>query len=561
MPPLFSREVDLPTISTTRIKHQTRTSPCEPACPAGNPIQKIQGLLKEDHFEEALEYLRTRNPFPGITGRICNHPCESNCNRRLYDEPINIRGLERAAVEFANMTKVRRPVRMNRSGKTIAVIGGGPAGLSFAYFSSLFGHEVTVFEAGPILGGMPRLSVPEYRLPKSSVDMEIGLILEMGVKARTNTRVGRDITLKELQNSFDTVLISIGAWKERRPTVPGGHNAISGVDFLRQVNLGQIQNAELRTIIIGGGGVAFDCAFTAKRLGAEEVHIICLEKAGFMCAPPDDLLQAEEEGVVIHNSCMISALLEQNGSVAGIEFFDVADFHFNENGDAVIVPVSAEKHVLQGEMVVFAVGIKPDLSFLEGSGVLLKTDGTIKVDPETRTTTVAGVFAAGDVVSGPSIVAQAIGQGRETAIAVDQFLSKSKTANQLITLGENHELQIKEAPVYGPAHVVGFEEMSNLEFYDKSARSNTTISSSISFSERNEGIPKTEALKEAGRCFHCGHCYSCGICVEDCPGLILSMTDQGPEVTYPEECWHCGNCRISCPNSAISYDFPLYMLV
>ena len=194
MPPLFSREIEKPLISTVSLKYQMRTSPCESACPAGNPIQKVHSLIKENRYEEALAFLRARNPFPGTTGRICTHPCERECNRREWDEAINIRGLERAAADRADGTRVKKPARMARSGKRIAVIGGGPAGLTFAYFSTLLGHEVTVFEAGPTLGGIPRLCVPEYRLPKDILDMEIGLVLETGVKARTNTRIGREIS-------------------------------------------------------------------------------------------------------------------------------------------------------------------------------------------------------------------------------------------------------------------------------------------------------------------------------------------------------------------------------
>jgi NADPH-dependent glutamate synthase beta subunit-like oxidoreductase/NAD-dependent dihydropyrimidine dehydrogenase PreA subunit len=549
-------------VTTKGFEYQRRTSPCEKACPAGNPIQKVHGLMKENRFEEALEYLRARNPFPGTTGRICTHRCENDCNRAQYDESVSIRGLERAAADFANMAKVRRPARMERSGKKIAVIGGGPAGLTFAYFTSLFGHGVTIFEAGPVLGGMPRLSIPDYRLPKSSLDMEIGLILEAGVKAATNTRIGRDISIKELQNSFDAVLIATGTWKERKLGVPGADKAVNGVEFLRQVNLGQMRTVGRRTIIVGGGGVAFDCAFTAKRLGAEEVHIVCLERSDSMCAPLDDIVQAEQEGIVTHNSCMVSDLLEKDRTVVrGIRFFEVAKFSFNAKGEAIILPATQEKQVLEGEMVIVAAGMRPDLDFLSDSGILLNPDGTIKVDPETRVTTVDGVFAAGDAVCGPSIVAQAIGQGRETAIAVNRFLTKTKTVNELIVIEEGSGLRIKDVSDYGPTHVVSFEEMLNVAYYEKSARSKTVTSISLSFSERDEGLSENEILQESGRCFHCGHCNKCGTCVEDCPGLILTMTEKVPEVTYPDECWHCGNCRISCPNAAISFDFPITMLV
>ena len=560
MPPLFSREINQPIVSSEGFGHQTRTSPCETACPAGNPIQKVQGLIKEKKFEEALEYLRARNPFPGTTGRICTHPCETDCNRQHYEEAINIKGLERAAADFADMTKVRRPIRMEKSGKKVAVIGGGPAGLSFAYFSSLFGHDVTVFEAGPVLGGMPRLAVPEYRLPKGSLDMEIGMVLETGVKARTNTRVGKDMTLKELRNSFDAILISTGTWKERRLDVPGAEQALKGVEFLRQVNLGLVRAAGRRTIIVGGGGVAFDCAFTAKRLGAEEVHVVCLEESGSMCAPPDDLIQAGEEGILIHNSGMVSRVLEKGGEVTGIEFFDVARFCFSGSGEAQIEPTSGGKRVIEGEMVIFAAGVLPDLDFMKGSGIELNPDGTIKIDPVTWATSADGVFAAGDAVSGPSIVAQAIGHGREAAIALNRFLRR-QPQNEVIVIGEDSAFRSVEAARSGRPHVVRFEEMFNSEYYEKGPRREAAVLPSLSFFERSQCLPAPEASKEAERCFHCGHCHKCGTCVEDCPGLILTMTERGPEVAYPEECWHCGNCRISCPNAAVSYEFPLYMLV
>ena len=343
MPPIFSREIQRPLISSACLKFRTRTSPCETACPAGNPIQKVQGLVKENRYEEALEFMRARNPFPGTTGRICTHPCETECNRREWDEAMNIRGLERAVADMADRTRVRKPLRMERSGRKIAVIGGGPAGLTFAYFSSLLGHEVTIFEAGPALGGMPRLSVPVYRLPKDILDMEIGLVLETGVKARTNTRVGKEISFAEIRASFDAVLISTGTWQERELDVPNADRAVKGVEFLRQVILGLITEVGRKVIIMGGGGVAFDCAFTARRLGAGEVHIVCLEGTDCMAAPPDDLARAREEGITIHNSAMVSRVLEKNGHVTGMEFFEISEFSFDESGEARIGPAGVRR--------------------------------------------------------------------------------------------------------------------------------------------------------------------------------------------------------------------------
>lgn len=560
MPPLFSREIERPLISSGPMKEQTRTSPCESACPAGNPIQKVQGLVKEGKFEEALEYLRARNPFPGTTGRICTHPCETDCNRRKWDEAINIRGLERAAADTADGTRVRKPLRMNRSGRKVAVVGGGPAGLTFAYFSSLLGHEVTIFEAGPTLGGIPRLCVPEYRLSKDVLDREIGLVLETGVKARTNTRIGREISFAELRSSHDAVLIATGTWRERKPDLPHADKAILGVEFLRHVNLGFVREVGRRLVILGGGGVAFDCAFTARRLGAREIHILCLEGAGCMVAPADDLSQAGEEGIILHNGCMASRLLEEGGKVTGVEYREIAGFCFDETGRVCAEEAGGDNRVLAADQVILAAGVKPDLDFLAGQGIALNPNGTVKVDAVTRATSLDRVFAAGDAATGPSIVASAVGQGREAALAVHRFLMGGTEARETLAIGEDLQIRVEAAARQGAPQMVRFEEMFNPEYYEKRPRQEGPRSAQISFAERNAGLDGPAAA-EAERCFHCGHCHKCGKCVEDCPGLILVMAERGPEVRYADECWHCGNCRTSCPDSAVSYVFPLYTLV
>jgi NADPH-dependent glutamate synthase beta subunit-like oxidoreductase/NAD-dependent dihydropyrimidine dehydrogenase PreA subunit len=560
MPPVFSREIQRPFISLGCLTFQTRTSPCEAACPAGNPIQKVQGLVKDKKYGEALEFLRARNPFPGTTGRICTHPCETECNRREWDEPINIRGIERAVADMADRTRVQKPSRMERSGKRIAVIGGGPAGLTFAYFSSLFGHDVTIYESGPVLGGIPRLCVPDYRLPKDILDLEIGLVLETGVKARTNTRVGKNISFREIRTSFDAVLLATGTWKEREINVPQADKVIKGVEFLRQVMLGLIRDVGRKVIIMGGGGVAFDCAFTARRLGAEEVHMVCLEGADCMVAPSDDLVQAREEGITIHNRAMVSRVLEKDGRAKGMEFFEISGFSFNEAGEARIEPAGGERRTLFADTIIFAVGMKTDLDFLEDPGIRLNPDGTLKIDPATRATSADGVFAAGDSVTGPSSVANAIGQGREAALAVHRFLTGSLKLHEALVIAEEGRIRTEPVAREEQAHVVRFNEIVTPEYYKKAQRKQGNILTEISFAERNAGLDGSAAA-EAERCFHCGHCHKCGKCVEDCPGLILEMGERGPEVRYTDECWHCGNCRISCPDAAISYEFPLYTLV
>lgn len=560
MPPVFSREIVRPLISRTCPGFQTRTSPCESVCPAGNPIQKVQELVKDQRCEEALEFLRARNPFPGVTGRICTRPCEKECNRREWDEPLNIRGIERAAADGADGTRVRKPERRERTGKRVTVVGGGPAGLTFAYFASLLGHEATVFEAGPALGGIPRLCVPDYRLPKDVLDLEIGLVLEAGVKARTNLRIGKDIPFAELRASFDAILIASGAWRERTLPVPNAGLALRGVEFLRQVMLGFAPAVGRKVVILGGGGVAFDCAFTARRLGAEEVYVVCLEKADCMVAPADDLAQAKIEGIHIHNACMVLRILERDGKAAGVKYQEIEGFCFDERGEAKIGDACGLPAVLSADNVIFAIGNQPDLSYLDGSGIALNPNGTVKVDPDTRRTSLPGVFAAGDAVTGPSIAASAVGQGREAVLAVDRYLCGKDAVGEVLSIAEGGRIVSEPLTETAEPHVVRFAEMFNPEYYPKAPRLEGTVSSTLSFTERNAGLGK-QAAEEASRCMHCGHCHKCGKCVEDCPGLILVMEDVGPVVRYADECWHCGNCRTSCPDSAVSYLFPLYTLV
>jgi formate dehydrogenase (NADP+) beta subunit len=280
-----------------------------------------------------------------------------------------------------------------------------------------------------------------------------------------------------------------------------------------------------------------------------------------MCAPPDDLARARQEGIVIHNSSMASQVLTRDGKATGLAYFGVDRFSFDEAGEAHIAPAGGESWSIEADTVIFAAGVQPELDFLEATGVLLNPDGTIKIDPDTMATSVEGVFAAGDAAVGPSIMARAVGQGREAALAVHRYLTGRPKENEAGVIAEDGGITFEAIRRTGKPHVATFHEIWNAEYYEKASRQESAVSERICFEERQKGLDQAKALLEAARCFHCGHCQKCGKCVEDCPGLILEMKDKGPEVVYPEECWHCGNCRISCPDSAISYEFPLYTLV
>jgi NADPH-dependent glutamate synthase beta subunit-like oxidoreductase/NAD-dependent dihydropyrimidine dehydrogenase PreA subunit len=569
MPPKFSRELVRPVIYAYYMDYQPRTSPCETYCPAGNPIQKVNALLNEKRFEEALEYIRAKNPFPGICGRVCPHPCERECNRNKYDEGISIRALERAAFDYSDMARFRRPLKMQLRDKKVAIIGAGPAGMTCAYFLALFGYEVTIYEASSSLGGMTRLCVPDYRLSKDVVDREVGQILELGIHAQINTMVGRDISFAEIKKQHDACLLAVGTWKAKKIDVPGAALAISGLSFLKQVNSGFRHDIGDKVVIVGGGGVAFDCAFTARRLGASEIHVVCLEDKDRMVAHVDDILQGEDEGIIVHNSNMISAVVSEKGKVIAIEHYDVARFCFDNDGSLDVSPYSPKKHVLPADTVIFAAGETPDFSLLEKyPGFRFNKNGTLQVDDNVMTS-VRGVFAAGDAVTGASSIAGAIGSGRHAAIAIDNYLNKN--IGKVSSISLDHECNIiiekRERSKNGNKlpHMVTYDELMNLDYFEKKDRTKLKSieyhKSPHDFVEINKGYNIVEASIEAGRCFHCGHCFKCGMCVDDCPGNVLDMSSDGPLIAYPEECWHCGSCRMSCPCGAVLYQFPLYMLI
>jgi len=251
--------------------YKDRMSYCEIDCPAVHAIRKTISLVQDNSFEEALENVKSENPFPGVCGRVCFHPCEARCNRNEYDEGITINALERAVFDYADASKVKKPVKKGRTGKKVAIIGSGPAGMTCAYFLSILGHEVTVFEALPVLGGIPRVAIPDYRLPKNVIDKEIEQIVEMGIDVRTNTEVGRDIPFEDIMADYDACFTGIGAHRSARLDIPGedSQGVIPGLDFLRAVAFGKEISLGTKTVVIGGGNTAIDAASTAGRFGAQ----------------------------------------------------------------------------------------------------------------------------------------------------------------------------------------------------------------------------------------------------------------------------------------------------
>jgi NADPH-dependent glutamate synthase beta subunit-like oxidoreductase len=343
------------------------------------------------------------------------------CRRGEVTEAIAIRELKRFAVENDQDRLWERNARGEPStGKRVAIIGSGPAGLTAAYYLAKQGHDVTVFEALPVTGGMMRVGILEYRLPRDVLEMEIQEIVGAGVEIRTNTRVtSLDAFFEE---GYNAILVAVGAHVGQKLPIPGADldGVLIGLNFLRDVNLGKEVKVGGKVVVLGGGNVAFDCARLVRRLGADEVRIVCLEDKTEMSAACDEIKQGEEEGILVYPSRTCTRVLSENGRITGVECLDVASFAFDEDGKANIDPVEGSEQVLPADAVIFAIGQLPEIS--DQFALALDGSGHISVDTYSFDTSRAGVFAAGDAVMGTSSVIEAIASGRKGAVAVDQYL-------------------------------------------------------------------------------------------------------------------------------------------
>jgi len=470
--------------------------PCKYACPAGIDVPSYVNLISQGRYSEAVVVVREKAPFPSVLGHACARPCEKVCRSREVNEPIAICALKRFAVDnlTEQPTDVKKPV--SSTGKRVAVIGSGPAGLTASYYLARLGHSVTVFESMPKLGGMMRYGVQEYRLPETVLEKDLKRILGVGLDVKVCTRVGEGLSLGKLrEEGYDAVLIAAGLQKSRVLNLEGSTSpdVLGGLDFLRDVRLGREVKVKERVLVFGGGNVAMDVALTALRLGAKQVQVACLEKPEEMPAFPWEIRQAVEEGVGIHNSLGVKRVLVEKGDkVKGIELvrcisvFD-KEGRFNPSFD------ESTTETIEAEMIVFAIGQASELSGLNGDGagsLKLTRMGTVEVDDSSLETSVKGVFACGDVVKGPASIVDAVALGRKAASAIDRYLGGSGNVEEKLV-----ELE-KPNPWLGREE--GFAsrrrpEMPSLPV-EKRLRS---------FAEVETGLEEDKAIAEAKRCLRC----------------------------------------------------------
>lgn len=595
--------------------------PCRSACPVGTHAGGYVSLISQGHYREAYLLARRPNPFASICGRICAHPCEAACRRQHVDEPVSIRALKRFVTERfgvesgASRAEILRAVeqprpRLAEGGRRVGVVGAGPAGMACAHDLALMGHEVTIFDAAPVAGGMMRLGIPDYRLPRDLIEQEIEFIRGLGVTFRMGVEIGRAVSFDQIRRDHDAVFLAPGCRRGRSLNLAGMElqGTITAVDFLVNANLGHPLPLGANVVVVGGGNVAFDVARTARRFGGtsepgESHHNLMLD-AAVMAAKtfrrhvtmisleareemPADLEEIEEgmrEGISLLHRRGPRAVLGENGRVRALQTIDCSRV-FDADGRFAPEFVAGSEKEVPCDTVIFAVGQVADLSFLgDDHGLEISPRSTIVVDRETLATSREGVYAGGDVAFGPRIVIEAVADGRRAARAIDTFLTGRRDAPP--------DLVLRRFDTFGYEHPFAVGD------YERLRRGKVPM---LEVERREGGVEvevgysMDEARREGARCLRCwvntifdsrsmsgSECIQCGgcvdVCPEDCidlvsirrlgtgdggtPGAELRLADGSPIRLTGEPgaallkdetvCIRCGLCARRCPVGCIT---------
>ena len=499
-------------------------APCVVACPAGVNVQGYVQLIGQGKYKEAIQLIMERLPLPGVLGRVCPHPCESDCRRAEVDTPIAIRDLKRFAADQVNLEKLPLKEIEDRPEK-IAVVGSGPAGLTVAYYARLKGFQVTIFETLDKLGGMLRVGIPDYRLPPNILDKEINHILRLGVQTRTRVRFGTDFTLADLkEEGFSAVFLGIGAHESMNLRVSGEQGAAAVIDavrFLREINLGERSLPGNKVVVIGGGNVAIDTARVAKRLGAESVSVLYRRSENEMPAYAEEIEGAKEEGIAFLTLTAPNRILTEQGKVTGLECLKTRLGHPDASGRRRPVPVEGSEFVIDCDAVIPAIGQRIDKSWADREPHLQLTKrDTIQVNPHTMQTSIPYVFAGGDAVTGPASVIEAVAAGHRAVEVMQRFIDKEDLSRYTDEAAEAGSPGQSWQEI--PEDIVPQARVTS-QYRDIQERI-------VSFEHIDLSFSEAEAQKEVQRCLNCGICSECMECVRVCEPRAIDHTMKPEEI-------------------------------
>lgn len=490
--------------------------PCRYACPAGVNAQGYVALVSHGKFQEALDLERRDNPFPSVCGRVCTHPCESECKRNDVDEPLAIAQLKRfIADQEPEEILATKP---ELTGEKVAIVGAGPAGLSAAYFLARRGYRPTVFEATDRPGGLLHWAIPRFRLPEKSLKRDLDYIMSYGVETKTGVALAKDFSIKDLfEQDFKAVFLGLGAAKEKSMGIEG--EDLQGVelcvDYLRKLNMGEKVAVGKKVAVVGGGNSAIDAVRTALRLGAEETFIVYRRSRQEMPANEEEIIEAEKEGVKINYLTNPTKILGRDGKVVGMECLKMRLGEPDASGRRRPIPIEGSEFIIDVDQVIMAIGQAADVTFLQKTdGVEVTKWGTLKVDDDTLQTSIPGVFAGGDVVTGPATVIEAIAAGKDAAESIDRFIRG-------VDLKEGRKVRHERV-----------EDIRIPEDIERQSREKMPVidlgKARKGFDEVTLGFNTEQAINEANRCLSCAGCSECLECVKACEpqAIVHNMVDE-----------------------------------